>query len=320
MKFIKYTLFLMVAALVALTGCQEQYVTYDDAEYVMFSDTLSIVPVENGKTVSVPVVSTMKCDHDRTFGVEILDDKSNAIENLHYRLKSNTITISAGEVRADVQVEGIFDSMEPEDSLCFTMKLLMNQNLVMTPGSDQIRVQLQKVYPFDLKDFEGWWVFTSMFHREFNQAYQRLVYSEIVEGEENTIRCKNMFNDGYDVKLSFDNSNVLNPLVSMPGEQIISDEATFFGQTKGDNHIRAVHSPLAPSNFFTAGDSRPYLALWSQIYVKNLGQMVGTVGHYYSIMERIYYKEAKRLSREDGMPGFNSQWGKPEDELQKVSE
>ena len=120
MKSMKYILLLGITAIIALTSCQEQYVTYDDAEYVMFSDTLSVVAVESSdKAIGIPVVSTVACDYDRTFGVEILNKKSNAVESVHYSLESNTVVIKAGETAADVLVHGIYDNLEPTDSLLF---------------------------------------------------------------------------------------------------------------------------------------------------------------------------------------------------------
>lgn len=303
MKSLKYIIFIPVLCLLTLfTGCQENYVTYSDAEYVMFPDTLLYTAVEKDvEYVKVPVASTVKCDHDRTFGVEVIDSKSNAIENLHYALKSNTVTIKAGETSADLLVHGMYDNMQSEDSLCVTLRLVMDDRLEMPMYGSETRVQLKKVCPFNIEDFTGWCVFTSLFHKEFNQPFQRLVKTEAVG--ENTINCKNMFAYGYDVELSFNNDNILNPIVTMPEEQIISDEASIFGQTLGDDHIRALHSPLSPSNFFTS-ETKPYLSLWSMVYVKNLGEMVGVVGHFYSVMEWISDEEARRLGKIEGLPGY----------------
>ena len=82
------------AALAVMAGfcsCEEEYVTYNDAEYIMFADTLKAYPVQKDvEYFSVPVVSTVTCDYDRTFGVEVIDRSSNAIESYHYRLASNT--------------------------------------------------------------------------------------------------------------------------------------------------------------------------------------------------------------------------------------
>ena len=82
------------AAVMAFSACQERYVTYDGDEYVMFADTLAVYPVmEGAEEFSIPVVSTVVRDYDRTFGVEVIDRLSNAIERKHYSLESNTITI-----------------------------------------------------------------------------------------------------------------------------------------------------------------------------------------------------------------------------------
>ena len=60
----------------------------------MFADTLSTNMVFPDEAYfSIPVASTVACDYDRTFAVEVIDQGSNAIEGYHYRLKSNTITI-----------------------------------------------------------------------------------------------------------------------------------------------------------------------------------------------------------------------------------
>ena len=101
-------------AVSAFSSCHERYVTYSDAEYVMFADTLKTYAVQKDvEYFSVPVVSTVVRDYDRVFGVEIIDKGNNAIENLHYRLKSNTVTIKAGENRADVLVHGYY-TVSPE--------------------------------------------------------------------------------------------------------------------------------------------------------------------------------------------------------------
>ena len=106
--------------------------TYSDAEYVMFADTLAAYPVQKDvEYINIPVVSTVVRDYDRTFAVEIIDKEGNAIESLHYRLESNTITIKAGENRADVRLKGNYDSIEAEDSLVVCLQLVMNKNLEM---------------------------------------------------------------------------------------------------------------------------------------------------------------------------------------------
>ena len=82
-QIIKY-MTLAFLAVAALTGCKERYVTYSDAEYVMFADTLATYPVQKDVDYfAIPVVSTVVKDYDRTFGGEVIDKTSNAIENRH---------------------------------------------------------------------------------------------------------------------------------------------------------------------------------------------------------------------------------------------
>ena len=110
MKMMRTKVILIAGAIALLaSSCREHYTTYDDAEYVMFADTAKVYAVQQDvEYISVPVVSTVTRSYDRTFGVEIIDAGSTAIETLHYSLASNTITIKAAENRADVLVHGIY--------------------------------------------------------------------------------------------------------------------------------------------------------------------------------------------------------------------
>jgi hypothetical protein len=47
--------------------------------------------------------------------------------------------------------------------------------------------------------------------------------------------------------------------------------------------------------FYPCGN---YLYIWTEMYVENLGEPVGTVGHFYNIMEWVSDEEAERLKRE----------------------
>ena len=119
-------MFMAIAIVAGVVSCKEQYITYDDAEYLIFSDTLSTNAVlATGEPFKVAVSSTVKRNYDRTYAVEIIDKGSNAIEGVHYRLKSNTFTIPAGKVAADIEVYGNYNNIEPTDSLGFTLQLVM---------------------------------------------------------------------------------------------------------------------------------------------------------------------------------------------------
>ena len=296
----KYTFVMFLAAL-SLSSCKESYVTYSDAEYIMFADTLRTYPVQQAEDwFSIPVVSTVVRDYDRTFGVEVIDKGNNAIENYHYRLESNTVTIKAGENRADVRVKGCYDNIEPTDSLGFQLELVMNDNLVMPLYGKSTKAVLMKSCPFDINNFTGYCVLTSMFLYDYSitGSYQRLVYTEKHPTEENMIICRNWFNDGYDVTITFNAEDPMMPVVTMDEGQVASDEGSFFGTAHGDDKILVRSSALYDSIFYPCGS---YLYLWVEVYVENLGEPVGTVGHFYNIMEWISDEEAERLQREEGM-------------------
>lgn len=296
-QIIKY-MTLAFLAMTALGSCQERYVTYSDAEYVMFADTLATYPVQDTvEYFSIPVVSTVITDYDRTYGVEIIDKGSNAIENLHYRLQSNTITIKAGENRADVKVHGYYENIEATDSLGFTLQLVMDEKYVMPLYGKQTKAVLMKSCPFDINDFTGYCVLTSMFLYNYNAtgSYQRLVYTEKHPTEPNTIICRNWINDGYDVTMTFNASDPMKPFVTMDKGQVASDEGSFFGISYGDDKLLVTNSSLYDSIFYPCGR---YLYIWTEMYVENLGVPVGTVGHFYNIMEWVSDEEGERLKNE----------------------
>ena len=232
-----------VAAVCTIVGCKERYVTYSDAEYVMFADTIATYPVQKDvEYFSIPVVSTVVRDYDRTFGVEVIDKGNNAIENLHYRLQSNTVTIKAGETRADVLVHGFYDNIADTDSLGFQLQLVMNDALEMPLYGSQTKAVLMKSCPFDINNFTGYCVLTSMFLYNYSVTgdYQRLIYTEKHPVEENTLICRNWINDGYDVMLTFHPEDPMKPFVTIERGQVASDEGSFFGTAHGDNKILVI--------------------------------------------------------------------------------
>jgi hypothetical protein len=235
--------------------------------------------------------------------VEVVDKGSNAIEGKHYRLLSNSVTIPAGKLAADVKVAGLYENIEPTDSLGFVLKLVMPEQLKfdLYEGSDQTKVVMYKSCPFDRNNFTGWCILTSMLLRDYpgdNQSYQRLIRTEAHPTEPNTVILRSAFYDGYDMTITFNPENPANPLVTMDKDQVVSDEASVFGQILGDNHILGTHSFYYPSYF---NSCQHFVELWMQVYVENLGETVGTVGHFYNILEWISDEEAERLQRENGM-------------------
>ena len=176
----------------------------------------------------------------------------------------------------------------------------MNDKLEMPLYGRQAKAVLMKSCPFDINSFTGYCVLTSMFLYDYSitGSYQRLVYTEKHPTEENMIICRNWINDGYDVTMRFNTADPMKPFVTMDPDQVASDEGSFFGTAHGDDKILVTNSALYDSVFYPCGS---YLYLWVEVYVENLGVPVGTVGHFYNIMEWISDEEAERLMREEGM-------------------
>jgi hypothetical protein len=290
-----------IIVLLAMLSCKEQYITYRDAEYVMFADSISTNMVEkDNNRFTVPIASTVTRNYDRTFGVEVVDAGSNAIEGKHYRIVSNTVTIPAGQSCANVEIEGIYDNIEATDSLGFSLRLVMNSALKwdLYKDSDRTKVVMYKSCPYDRNNFTGYAVLSSLLLRDYpgeNTSYQKVVYTEAHPTEPDMIIIRDAFYNGYDITMAFDGSNAAEPLVTMDSDQVLSDEASVFGQILGDNHILCDDSPLYTSYY---NSCQRFVVLWLEVYVENLGQMVGTVGHFYNVLEWISDEEAERLKRE----------------------
>ncbi len=304
MKRIIKISFAALIAVAAFTACKEEYTTYNDAEYIMFADTASVnMVLADQDWFNVPVVATTKTSYDRTFGVEIVDKGSNAIEGYHYRLKSNTITIPAGQMTANVEVHGVYDNITPEDSLGFTLKLVLPEAVKWNDlYNDETKVTMYKSCPFSIDEFTGWCVVTSLFLYDFpgseNTSYQRLIRTEKHPSKENTVIMRNWLFTGYDVSITFNPEDPANPLITMDEGQVISDEMSVFGIAYGDNKIRVDASPYSVSSFNAC---QRFVTLWIYAYVEDLGNLYGNVGEYLNLMEWVSDEEADRLQRENGM-------------------
>ncbi len=295
----KLPIYILVA--LALFSCKEQYTKYSDAEYVMFADSISTNMVQKEQSrFTVAVSSTVARSYDRTFGVEVVDAGSNAIEGKHYRLLTSSVTIPAGKLAADVEVEGIYDNIEATDSLGFQLRLVMPEQLKWSlyPNSDCTKVTMYKSCPFDRNTFTGYAVLSSLLLRDYpgeNMSYQKVIYTEPHPTEEDMIVLHDCFYNGYDITLTLHGGNAAEPKVTMESDQVLSDEASVFGQILGDNHILGDDSPYYTSYFNTC---QRFAVLWLRVYVENLGTTIGTVGNYYNVIEWISDEEADRLKRE----------------------
>lgn len=294
--------FLMVISVVwglalVLAGCEADKPTYSSHDYIMFSDTLYHFPVQdNEEYFNVPVSAMQACDYDRTFGVEVVDRNSNAIEGKHYALESNTVTIKAGELATNVRVRGFYENIGVSDSLGFALRLVTPEDYQWDVYGTDAKVVMQKVCPFDINAFTGYCVVTSTYMMSYMQNVDlRLIRSEKVEDEENAILLKNCFYNGYDIKVKLTTDDILNPLIEVEDGKF-GPTADAFGTIYGDGMIRMYQ----PSNYVSYYSScENFILMYSVLNVLNKdGSEYGVVGTFVTAVEWISEDEAKKLQRE----------------------
>ena len=288
-----------VAALIAFSGCDQDKVVYSGPNYLMFSDTLYTYAVqETNEIFNVPVSATVPADYDRTFGVEVIDKESNAVEGKHYKILSNTVTIKAGEMSTDVKVQGLYKNIGITDSLGFALRLVITDTEQWSLYKNEAKVVMQKICPFDIKNFKGYCKVTSSYLSSDyypKKVDLRLVTSDIVEGKENTIVVHDLYFDGYDMEIKFNRKDVLEPLVEME-EQICGSTGEAFNTIHGDGKLR-LNQPTAYTSFYSTNEN--FILQYVTMSVNNKdGSYYGTVGTFVNVLEWISEAEAEKLKEQ----------------------
>ena len=284
-----------VAVVSSFTGCKPEYTTYSGPNYIMFSDTLyEMAVVDNESYFDVPVVATRSCDYDRNVAVEIVDAGSNAIEGKHYSIESNTVTIKAGELRANVHVKGYHSNIDVADSLGFELKLIVPEDAQWNLYGTKANVLVKKACKFDINAFVGPCVVSSTFIMNMMQVDKILTRSKICPDEENAIIIKDYFFKGYDVKIKFEVGDVYNPLIRMD-EQRFALTADAFGTKYGKGYVN-VYQPTAYTSYYSSCEK--FIFQYMTLYVPGMPETVNTVGTFVNAVEWISEDEAKKLKRE----------------------
>lgn len=281
-----------------LTGCNESYVTYKGPDYVMFADTLQTLAIQDDETYyDVPVSVTTACDYDRTYAVEVVDEGSNAIEGKHYDLASNNVTIKAGELSSSVRLRGYFSNFEDTDSIGVMLRLVADKSKLWDIYGTDTKVVLQKVCPFSLDTFTGYAKLTSTFFDDYmQQTSVRLLETRVSTDSEdapNTIILPDYLYDGYDIKVTFNTENPLEPILEWEPQVVGTTAEAFAGSVWGDDKLR-VKEPDGVNSYFNVCQN--FILQYMTFYVEN----VGTVGTYISIVEWISEAEYKKLKAELG--------------------
>ncbi len=291
-KKISFGVALFFALTLTFVGCEADKTVYDGPSYILFSDSAFVLPVQNSKDYfEIPISATQTAPYDRTLAVEIIDKQSNAIEGKHYQLESNTITIKAGERATKVKLRGIYENIGISDSIGVTLRLIINKNNQWKLYGTDTKVRLKKTCPFDINAFTGYCTVTSTYFSSYMPYLNlRLIKSKIDPENANGIILENYFYEGFDVKIGFDTSNPLHPLLKMK-EQIFASTSEAFGTIYGDGKIRITQPSLYRSYYSTC---EAFAFQYMTLHVPN----VGTVGTFVNVIKWISDDEAAKLKRE----------------------
>lgn len=196
--------FTLMAGTYLASSCSSEIpdINYDGQEFVQFSDSLYDVPVTPEENVfEIPVVFSTTMNIERHVVVDIDKKHSNATENYHFTIETRNLTIPAGKNTAKVRVKGIYDNMNPNDSLAFTLRILNHEDEQLDIYSKKTVVRLTKLLPFNIDDYEGDMLMTCTFPFSTSNTTTILVESKKVD--DHTLRIVAPFDDNRDITIKF---------------------------------------------------------------------------------------------------------------------
>lgn len=281
---------LLLVALLCI-GCQVDRPLYDGPDYIMFSaESHDLGILDSEEWFEIPISATRTTNYERTIGVEIVDRESNAIEGLHYALESNTLRIKAGELATAVRIKGNPENISLTDSLGITLRLVLNEENVWEQYGTDTHVHLHKCCPVDMNLFTGYCKITSTWLMQYVGVDARLVTTELASDEQNTVIIKDLFYDGYDMRVKFHTDDRLNPYIEYE-PMMIGTTGEAFGTIYGNGKLMMMQ-PMGYISYFSSCEK--FMVQYATIYVDE----VGTVGTYVHIFEWISNDEAERIMRE----------------------
>lgn len=291
MTTLRHIFFGGIALLGLLAGCQAEKTTYEGPNYILFSaDSHTLGILDSEEWFEIPISATRTANEERTIGVEVVASETSAIEGLHYILESNTLTIPKGELTTAVRIKGLAENIDINSMLSIKLRLVIDPELVWDAYGIESEVQLQRCCPFDINNFTGYAKITSTWTMQYMNAEARLVRTERDPEDKSAIIVKDMFYDGYDIRLRLNSDDRLNPTVTLT-EQVLGTTGEAFGTIYGNGKLMMAE-PTGYTSYY--GTCENFLVLYTMMYVDG----VGVVGTYVNIFEWISDLEAERIMRE----------------------
>ena len=278
--------------LTALVGCESERTQYDGPSYITFSAERHDLGVMDGEEwLDIPITTTHAVEHDRNVGVEIIAARSSAVYGMHYTIESTTVTIPAGKLNGMLRIKGYPEAISVSEMLGITLNLVIEEDEVSEEHGTETEIYLHKCCPLDMNAFTGYAVLTSTWTMEFMNAESVLVKTHLDETTPNTIVVESMYYEGYDIRLTLNADNRLEPLVEMPEAQVAGSTGEAFGTIYGNGKLMMEQSEESASYY---SPCEGFVLQYVTMYVEE----VGTVGTFAHVLEWISDDEAERIMRE----------------------
>lgn len=201
---------LLVLFTAVFSSCSNEDALYSGRDYVMFSDSLAYMPVTTaeGNYYEVEIAATNVSSVDRNYAVELVANKSNAIEGYHFDFITNNLTIKAGELSGKIKIKGYYDNIVYGEKLEYTLRLLAPKDQNWNLYGNEARISIIKCPDFDINKFTGNLRMYAAFPFD-DKFINFFVKSE--RQDDSTLIVKTPFDKAYDLKLRF-HTNAINPL------------------------------------------------------------------------------------------------------------
>ena len=293
MTHTKISIFTSIACLLLVVGtsCSSDYTEYEGPNHIMFStERYDLGVIDSEEWFEIPVSAMRPTDKEQRVGVEIITDKTSAIEGLHFDIEQSTIAIPAGKLRTAVRVKGYPENIDITEDLVITLRLVIDKELEWNGGAMETEIHLRKCCPTSTDMFTGYCKVTSTWIMQYMNADARLVRTELDPENENSIIVRDLFYEGYDLGITLNTEDRLSPTVEIE-ETVIGSTGEAFGTIYGNGKLM-MSSAMGYTSIFSSCER--YMMLYSTIYVEE----VGTVGTYVHIFEWISDAEAERIINE----------------------
>lgn len=282
----------IVALMILCLGCRPEYTTYQGDTYIMFSSESHTLPImDSEEWFEIPISATRAVSSDLTIGVEVVANESSAIEDREFVIESDTVTIPAGELTTAVRIKGISEAIPVNSNLTIKLRLVLDQENVWEEYGTDTTVTLQRCCPMDINAFTGYAVLTSTWCMQYMNTDSRLVRTSLDPESQNRIIIEDMYYEGYDIALTLNDDDPLNPIATMGEEQVVGATGEAFGTIYGNGKLMMTE-PAGYTSYYSTCEG--FVVLYSLIYVDG----VGSVGTYVNIIEWISDDEAERIMRE----------------------